>query len=255
MLRFTRTLAPAAFALLGLGVLTLTSTGAARAQTIVAPNAQQNVEGNNGLRFLDDARYQTVYAASQFSALTGPTLLTQIAFRPSIGAGTSPQTQTIADIQFDLSTTSAAPDALSSTFASNVGADNLSVFRGAFDISTANTGPAAGPRDFDIVLTFTTPFLYDPGAGNLLLDIRKFSTEQTFFFDAEDTPGDAVSNARNTTDVNAATANLNNTTGYVARFTFAPAPGGVVPEPGTLALAATGLLPLARAVVRKRRKA
>ena len=36
----------------------------------------------------------------------------------------------------------------------------------------------------------------------------------------------------------------------------APAPGGgVIPEPGTLALAATVLLPLAGAVVRKRRKA
>ena len=35
----------------------------------------------------------------------------------------------------------------------------------------------------------------------------------------------------------------------------APAPGGgVIPEPGTLALAATGLLPLAGALVRKRRR-
>jgi len=32
------------------------------------------------------------------------------------------------------------------------------------------------------------------------------------------------------------------------------APGGVIPEPGTLALVATGLLPLAGAVVRKRRR-
>jgi hypothetical protein len=30
-------------------------------------------------------------------------------------------------------------------------------------------------------------------------------------------------------------------------------PGAAIPEPGTLALAATGLLPLAGAVVRKRR--
>ena len=42
------------------------------------------------------------------------------------------------------------------------------------------------------------------------------------------------------------------------RFRAAPAPppgGGVIPEPGTLALAATGLLPLVGAVVRRRRKA
>lgn len=137
-----------------------------------------------------------------------------------------------------------------------MGANNLSVFRGAFNISTAFTGPAGGPKDFDIILTFAIPFLYNPSAGNLLLDIRKFSTEPTFFFDAQSTTGDSVSNVRNTSNVNAATANESTTVGYVARFTFAPATSQVIPEPGTLALlVGGGLLPLAGAVVRKRRKA
>jgi hypothetical protein len=46
--------------------------------------------------------------------------------------------------------------------------------------------------------------------------------------------------------------------GTIASTPFATPPpptGNVIPEPGTLALAATGLLPLAGAVVRKRRKA
>ena len=237
-------------ATLTVAALTLTAP-AAHAQSVVAPNAQQNVEGNNGLRFVASGnRYQFVYAASQFSALTGPTLLTQIAFRPSIGA-TSAQTQTIADIEFSLSTTSAAPDALSTTFASNVGGNNLSVFRGAFNISTAFTGPGAGPKDFDIVLNFTTPFLYNPGEGNLLLDIRKFSTELTFFFDTESTFGDAVSSVQNSTDVNATTGTASDA-GYVARFTFSPAVTAA-PEPGTVALVAMGLMGTAGMVIRRKK--
>jgi len=46
---------------------------------------------------------------------------------------------------------------------------------------------------------------------------------------------------------------LNNFT-TLDNIALRPAAAGVIPEPGTLALAATGLLPLAGAVLRKRRR-
>jgi hypothetical protein len=52
-----------------------------------------------------------------------------------------------------LSTTSANPNALSTTFANNIGADDTVVFgAGALALSSAFTGPAGGPKNFDIVI-------------------------------------------------------------------------------------------------------
>ena len=61
------------------------------------------------------------------------------------------------------------------------------IFSGALAFSSAFTGPAGGPKDFDILVDLTTPFFYNPALGNLLLDVRNFSGEPTppsTFFDA-----------------------------------------------------------------------
>jgi hypothetical protein len=99
---------------------------------------------------------------------------------------------------------------LSATFANNVGADDTVVFSGPLSLSSAFTGPSAGPKDFDIVITLQTPFLYDPSAGNLLLDVRNFSGGTTIQFDAEASDSDPVSRTFTafTGDVNSPTADL-----------------------------------------------
>ena len=66
------------------------------------------------------------------------------------------------------------PGSLSSTFASNVGGDDTTVYSGPLSLSSAFTGPADGPKDLDIAVKLQTPFLYDPAVGNLLLDIKGF---------------------------------------------------------------------------------
>ena len=210
----------------------------ASAQTIVSPGSATAAEGsgNNAFPFNYNlsARYQQVYAASEFSALIGPARITQIAFRPDAATGAAFSTA-FANVQFDLSTTSAAVNALNPAFSSNVGADDTVVRSGAITLSSAFTGPALGPKDFDVLITLTTPFLYDPANGNLLLDIRKFSNESIGTqLDAID--GSNVTSrdfGQNVNDSNGVTAPFfGGQVGLVTQFTFS---GAAVPEPGSLA--------------------
>jgi hypothetical protein len=222
--------------------------------TVVVPNSLAGVEGNsnNGFPFniatfgLSSQRYQQVYDASQFAALAaGGELITQIAFRPDVTFG-AVFSSTLPSIRIDLSTTSLSPDGLSATFASNVGADNTIVYGGAsgapLSLSSAFTGPVAGPKDFDILINLTTPFLYNPANGNLLLDVRNFGGGATTQFDAENTIGDSVSRATTNISggVNSSTANLTDSFGLVTRFTTAPVQAEV-PEPTTVTLLGIGL--------------
>jgi hypothetical protein len=171
---------------------------------VVIPNELENVEGdiNNAFPFnitpifgANSMRYQQLYEASDFGLLTGPELVTQIAFRPDGEFGGN-FASTLTDIQVNLSTTSASA-ALSNVFANNVGPDESVVYSGALSLSSNSIGPIGGPKEFDIVITLQTPFLYDPTAGNLLLDVRNFDGGATVQFDAvlfSATP-DAVSRA------------------------------------------------------------
>lgn len=202
---------------------------------IVVPNALSGVEGAGGNTFPFDStgpqRYQQVYAASQFGA---GGMITQLAFRPDGPLGHA-FSVTISNIQIDLSTTLAAPDGLSSTFASNVGLDDSVVFSGSLSLSSAFTGPAGGPKVFDILINLTTPFRYDPGAGNLLLDVRNISGEPSGMageFDSQFTSGDPISRAYGGIVGTAAT--VMDSEGLVTQFT-------IIPEPGTIGLMAVGV--------------
>jgi hypothetical protein len=211
----------------------------AQADAIVVPNSLTSTEGNsnNDWPFAIALRYQQVYAASQF-ADSG--LITRIAFRPDATFGGA-FSEMIANIEIDLSTTSATPDGLSSTLASNVGADDKVVYTGALVISTSFTGPPAGPKAFDIIIDLTTPFFYNPSLGNLLLDVRNFSGPVTCLsgfctdaLDAEATPGDSVSRIWSPIGDRSFPVGQD-TGGLVTQFT-------IVPEPGTFGLLAISIL-------------
>jgi len=139
---------------------------------LVVPNKWTSVQGNTGNLFplfsSQPIRYQQVFDASQFSRLNpGGGLINRLAFRGH-GPGT-PFTSTVAQLQVNLSTTSKTPDGLSSTFSDNVGPDDTQVFSGPFQTAITFTGD---PKNFEVVVIFTTPFFYDPAKGNLLLDVR-----------------------------------------------------------------------------------
>jgi hypothetical protein len=147
---------------------------------IVAPNDLTSTEGNSDNSFpfsvAETMRYQQVYAASQFGTIAaGGGMITEIAFRPDAVYGYA-FTHTVANIQIDLSTTTAGPGGLSLTFADNVGAGDMVVFNGSLILSSEFAGPAGGPKVFDILIPLATPFYYNPAVGNLLLDIRNFSS-------------------------------------------------------------------------------
>jgi hypothetical protein len=204
--------------------------GRARGQALVVPNANAAAEGNtNNIRPFVSAtgsngglRYQQVYSASQFGAFAGaPRQITQIAFRND-GTFGQPFAVTLPSANVHLSTTTQAPDALSTTFAANVGPDDTAVYDAALPLASSNTG---SPRNFDIVITLTTPFTYNPSTGNLLLDIRLTNTTSVATaFDAQNIAGDSTSRVMGVEgDVNA-TSGLAESVGLVTRFTHVPEP-------------------------------
>jgi hypothetical protein len=237
---------------LAAGVLLL-CTGV-QAITITTPNGQTAAEGNNNNSYpfnlgpfaafvpSGTQRYQQIYSASEFGALaSGGEFITQIAFRPD--AASTAFASTLPSIRIDLSTTIAAPDLLSTAFANSVGANDTIVYGGAsggaLSLSSSFTGPAGGPKNFDIIINLTTPFFYNPAAGNLLLDVHNFGGGTTTPFDSQNTVGDSVSRVSTTSSgVGSATADLADSFGLVTRFTT------VVPEPGRMALFGVALIGL-----------
>ena len=226
------------------------ASGELVAELVVVPGDYATTEGRTDNNYPFNIggttmRYQQVYASSQFSALTSPQLITSVSFRPD-GVDGAAFSSTLTDIQINMSTTLTTPAGLSTSFADNIGADDLIVFaEGPLALSSSATGPIGGPKDFDIVVNLTTPYLYDPTAGNLLLDVRNYDGGLTTVFDAEsniDIFGRVYSND-GVTDL----TGLKDSFGLVTQFTTQE-----VPEPGTFALLA-GMLGLSVGVGRWRR--
>src|SRR5687768_13749638 len=136
-------------------IISLAAVAYAHAATLVVPNGLNTSEGNDNNAFpfsiegaqIPSMRYQQVYGSSQFGALSATgEFISEIRLRPD-AAGGSAFSATLPDIQINLSTTAAAPDGLSATFANNVGVDNTVVFaRGPLATSSGFTGPAGGPK-------------------------------------------------------------------------------------------------------------
>jgi hypothetical protein len=225
----------------------------ATAVTIVSPSAETNVEGNGNNVFPFDIappgfvsqRYEQVYGASDFGSSL--LLITGLAFRPDGTFGAAFST-TLSNVSIFVMTTTTAPDALSLVFANNEGADKTLVHSGSLSLSSADIGPAGGPKAFDITINLTTSFLYNPTSGNLLLEVQNFSGSSTTVFDAENTFGDPVSRVVtiDMNGVNDATGETD-TSGLVTGFLAT----AVVPEPPSIAVFASAALVFA--AMRRRR--
>jgi hypothetical protein len=144
------------------------------ANTVVVPNILADADSILGSGTLANPGYrnQQVYDSSQFPS--GQIRIRELRFRPDSLYGQAFNT-TIQNIQINLSTTAHGSDALSTTYADNVGPDDTMVVNGTIHVSSTFTGPPDGPKNFDIIIKLDQTFDYNPAAGNLLVDIRNYS--------------------------------------------------------------------------------
>jgi enediyne biosynthesis protein E4 len=159
-------------------------------------------------------RSQQVYPAHEFPS--APIRITSLRWRRF-----SAQTFENAggQFRFKLSTTSRNENTLSGTFAHNVGPDETVVFDGVWTVSST-TATGGAPYPFEIVLNLTTPFLYDPAQGNLLLEHQCFSTTIPTV-DAAGDFGDGLARAYNLNlDPNATSASVVDTGGEIIQFEY-----------------------------------
>ena len=213
------------FAFLLAAFLGSCATTELRAQVIVVPNAQATNDGNGSGTTVSggptSVRAMRIFDASQFAALSGPSLLTQFAWRPDRILGQSGPHSV--NLRIYASTTTRSVAGLSMTFADNLGADNTLVFNGTLNWATGNLPGPGNTRQFDIVFPCTTPFLYDPAAGNLLLDTQLSGNGQSITIDTvvgNPTAREIV----NTTSSTAVTAAFVAPFVQVTQFTFEPLP-------------------------------
>jgi hypothetical protein len=202
----------------------LTAASAA-AGVIVGQPADPN-DGNClpfGCAGLFGPGYQQVYNSGQF---TGPITISNLEFyNTQFNSGATTMNGGMWAIS--LSTTSADWNTLSGNFADNIGADNALVFTGSL-YQTWAFGDT-------LQINLSTPFLYDPSLGNLLMDVM--------------VSGGSAEGGNIYFDMNSGNTYI----GRVVDYELEVDPGfglvtgfyaGVsqIPEPGGLALLGSGLL-------------
>lgn len=144
------------------------------AQTLVIPAAANagDLGSASGWPFdyAGNMRILYVYDSTHFTGqnVTSPVMITRIRVRAN-GATATWVGDTINNLSVDLSTSPLDFNSISTTYDSNHGPDRTQVFTGSVTIpgGSATTG-LAGPYVVDVVLS--TPFLYDPNAGDLTVD-------------------------------------------------------------------------------------
>ena len=206
------------FTVTGAGTLSI-STG-----TRVAPGAWFGNTGTNTsvAGFSGSIRYQELLGPQQLGS--GTIIINQIAFRAY--AGTGPLTFTMANMAVYLSTSPLFPNIdngrtlMSTTFANNVGPDNTLVFSGPTNVNSPGcAGPS--PCAFDVVIPLSTPFVYNPALGSLLVDLQStgFNATAGSFDDAlfPYPPGGAVATVSGT--LGSPTGTLS-TSGHVMQVSY-----------------------------------
>lgn len=221
------------------------SAGGTFATSLVAENGPH--DGWNVIPLSEvfgSGRYQQIYSSSLFS---GAVSISSVAF------STDQDSLYSADISMRLTTTSRAVGLLSSNLDSNFSAPLTTVYSNALFSQTI----VGGSESFGLVFDFSAaPFLFDPGSGNLLMDIQisnqSLIPEQFPAFTGFSQGGTGVGTAYSRAWDTAGVLGLGSDTGGLR--TKIESTAVAIPEPETylLLLAGLGLLGF---VTRARREA
>jgi hypothetical protein len=140
--------------------------------TVVVPQDRANQAGNGqwvgGIAIPSDPYTQTVYGSKNFS---GPVEITGVAFRPDENSsvfGSGSFDVVIPSFELRLTTYTGTPQSMSSVYGQNKGADDTQVFSGGLHWTLQDL-PGSVPNLFSMSIPFTTPFVYDPSKGDLLM--------------------------------------------------------------------------------------
>jgi hypothetical protein len=192
---------------------------------------------------LGTGEYQQVYTKSLFS---GPITITNLEFfNTQFNSGATAMNS--GNWAISLSTTSRDWNTLSTTFSSNIGANNTLVF----------SGDPSQPWTFGntLVINLSTPFTYDPSQGNLLMDVVATNTSQiggSIFFDTNGVNNNGFNGNTIMGRVysDAGGIAVNSGYGLVTEFSTGAT---AVPEPISLLFLGAGLVGMA-VIKRKNRK-
>jgi len=207
----------------------------ASAQSLFLPTGAGTAEGpsSTGWPWNRNAlavRIQYIYDSTHFTgqSVGFPILVTGAKWRANASSTTWAGT-TYNNVEVSASTAAVDQAAVTATFASNRGADYSQVYSGPV-VFAGGTGNGAGIIGPDVVdVTFNTPFLYDPTAGDDFLVEVAFAANSwtggaTTAMDAF-TTGSLTSRVYNLTDPNSATGTVQQNVGLVMELVYVPAAG------------------------------
>lgn len=158
---------------LGVVIVLLAFAGGAEADLyVVAPNANTSVSGDLNQNVIfgspGPVTFQWDVAASQLTSLVGTTI-TGIGFRLPANAPTWSADSYLQEFDLELSGSANPIGSLSSTQASNIGANATTVYDNSLDIPANSLVGGSSPNPF-YVINFTTPYAY--AGGDLLLTLN-----------------------------------------------------------------------------------
>lgn len=232
------------------GALLLFCTSVAKADQLVFDLSGSETRLAFGVDDIDDLNYQAGGTYQQFysrAKFPGRVRLTEVAFAsaPLIG------TPGVASYNFvlRLGTAAKSVSAPEELFSANRSADLMTVFAGPLSSVQRRDGT------FDLLISFETPFDYNPQAGDLLLDVvigapTDYTGSDLYFLAGA---SDDISSVFSTTPSPVGILDEEFRYGLRTRFTFT-SQAAPVPEPTAMLLLGTGLTCIGGMIRKHRRR-
>jgi len=166
--------------LLTRSLLAVTAISAtALAQAVTLPTSAIGAVGGSGNVFpwgttsYPGMRIMNIYDSSHFTGaptpVTTPIMITTLRWRADNTVG-SWAGGTYPNCQVRLATAAVDYTAASTNWATNLGPDVTTVYSGNVTVSPITVSSTTTPAPFQVTINLSTPFIYDPMAGDLVID-------------------------------------------------------------------------------------